>query len=115
MIKNWVTGCNRQTTAEHASKETTGCADPNADCAQAVPDPPALGEEGAPEEMDATEAESSVPEAQPGLTRYRHIIKIDKVGEFFRKDGQPRFLHAYPPISRPTGLQTDDPDQAYRG
>ncbi len=65
--------------------------------------------------MDATEAETPVPEAQPGLTRYKHVIKIDKVAEFFRKDGQPRFLHAYPPISRPAGQQTEEPDQAYRG
>ncbi len=65
--------------------------------------------------MDTTETEPSVPEAQPGLTRYKHIIKIDKVGEFLRKDGQPRFLHAYPSVPRPAGLQTDDPDQAYRG
>ncbi len=115
MIKNWVTGCNRRMTAEHAANETMGCADPSADCAQAAPDPPAPEEEGALEEMDATKAEPSVPEAQPGLTRYKYVIKIDKVGEFFRKDGQPRFLHAYPPISRPAGLQTDDPDQAYRG
>ncbi len=115
MIKNWVTGCNKQTTAEHAVDEITGCADPSADCSQASSDPLTPEEEGAPEEMDASEAEPSVPEAQPGLTRYKHVIKIDKVGEFFRKDGQPRLLHAYPPVSRPAGLQTDDPDQAYRG
>ncbi len=83
--------------------------------AQAAPDPPAPEKEGDPEEMDATEAETLVPEAQPGLTRYRRFIKIDKVGEFFRKDGQPRFLHAYPPVIRPAGLQTNGPDQAYRG
>ena len=115
MIKNWVTGCNKQTTAIRAAKDTTGCADPSADCAQAAHDPPTPEGEGAPEEMDATETETLVPEAQPGLTRYKHVIKIDKVGEFYRKDGQPRFLHAYAPLSRPAGLQMDDPDQAYRG
>ncbi len=115
MIKNWVTGCNKQTTTGCAAKETVGCTNPSTDCVQAVPDPPALEEEATFEEMDATETEPSVPEVQPGLTRYKHVIKIDKVGQFFRKDGQPRFLHAYPPISRPAGLQIDDPDQSYRG
>ena len=115
MIKNWVTGCNKQTTAIRAATDTTDCADPSADCAQAAPDPPTPEKEEAPEEMDTTEAETPVPEAQPGLTRYRRFIKIDKVGEFFRKDGQPRFLHAYPPVARPAGRPTDGPDQAYRG
>ena len=94
MIKNWVTGCNKQTTTGCAAKETVGCTNPSTDCVQAVPDPPALEEEATFEEMDATETEPSVPEVQPGLTRYKRVIKIDKVGEFFRKDGQPRFLHA---------------------
>ncbi len=98
MIKNWVAGCNRGMTTEHAADEAMGCADPSADCTQATPDPPAPEEEGAPEENDATKAEPLVPEAQPGLTRYKHIIRIDKVGEFLRNDGQPRFLHAYPPV-----------------
>ncbi len=115
MIKNWVTGCNRQTTAEHAAKETLDCTDPSADCTQTAPGSLALEGERAPEDMDTTEAETPVPEAQPGLTRYKNVIKIDKVGEFFQKDGQPRFLHAHPPISRPTGQQTEEPDQAYRG
>ncbi len=65
--------------------------------------------------MDTTETGSSTAEAQPGLTRYKHVVKINKVGEFCREDGQPRFLHAYPPVTRPAGLQIDDPDQAYRG
>ncbi len=115
MIKTWVIVCNRQTTAERAAKETPDCADPGADCAQTARDSLAPEEEGAPEDMDTTEAETPVPEAQPGLTRYRNFVKIDKVGEFIRKDGQPRFLHAYPPISHPTGQQTDDPDQAHQG
>ncbi len=115
MIKNWVNGCNKQTTAIRAATGTTDCEDPSADCAQAAPDPPAPEEEGAPEDMDATEAETPAPETKPGLTRYRRFIKIDKVGEFFQKDGQPRFLHAYPPVARPAGRQTDGPDQAYRG
>ncbi len=110
MIKNWITGCNKQTTAIRAATDTTDCADPSADCAQAAPDPPTPEKEEAPEEMDTTEAETPVPEAQPGLTRYRRFIKIDKVGEFFRKDGQPRYLHAYPPVARPAGLRTDGPD-----
>ncbi len=110
MIKNWVTGCNTQTTAMRAAAGTADHADPSADCAQAAPDPPVPEREEDPEEMDATEAEAPVPEAQPGLTRCRRFIKIDKVGEFFRKDGQPRFLHAYPPVARPAGLRTDGPD-----
>ena len=110
MIKTWVTVCNWQTTAERAAKETPDCSDPGADCVQTAPDSLAPEEEGAPEDMDTTEAETPVPEAQPGLTRYRRFIKIDKVGEFFRKDGQPRFLHAYPPVARPAGLRTDGPD-----
>ncbi len=115
MIKNWVTGCNRGRTSEPLADESIGCADPSADCAQAAPDPPAPEGERAPEEMDATEAGLLTTEAQPGLTRYKHVVKIDKVGQFRRKDGQPRFLHAYPPVPRPAGLQIDDPDQAYRG
>ncbi len=113
MIKNWVTGCNKQTTAIRAATGTTDCADPSADCVQSALDPSAPEEEEAPEDMDAAETETPVPEAQPGLTRYRRFIKIDKVGKFFRKDGQPRFLHAYPPVARPVGLRTDGPDQAY--
>ena len=46
MIKNWVTGCNKQTTTERSARETVGCADPSADCAQAAPDPPAPEEWG---------------------------------------------------------------------
>ncbi len=110
MIKNWVTGCNVQTTALRVATGTADSTGPSADCAQAAPDPPAPEKEEDPEEMDATEAETPVPEAQPGLTRYRRFIKIDKVGEFFRKDGQPRFLHAYPPVARPAGQPTDGPD-----
>ncbi len=115
MIKNWVAGCNRGMTSEHSADEAMGRATSSADCTQTAPDPTVPAGEGAPEERDATEEESSTPEAQPGLTRYKHIIKIDKVGELLREDGQPRFLHAYPPVPRPAGLQTDDPDQAYRG
>ncbi len=92
-----------------------GCADPSADCVQAAPALPAPEGKRAIEEMDATEAGLSTAEAQPGLTRYKHVIKINKVGEFCREDGQPRFLRAYPPVTRPAGLQIDDPDQAYRG
>ncbi len=82
MIKNWVAGCRRGMTSELLADGSMGCADPSADCAQAAPDPPAPEGEGAPEEMDATKAGSSTAEAQPGLTRYRHVVKIDKVGEF---------------------------------
>ncbi len=121
MIKNWVVGCNRGTTAENglrsleAVDEAVGCATPSADCTQAAPGSPVSAEERAHEEMDTTEEGSSTTEAQPGLTLHKHNIRIEKVGVFRRKDGQPLFLNAYPPVTRPTGLKVDDPDQAYRG
>ncbi len=98
MIKNWIAKCNRGMTTGHAADEAMGRATSSADCAQTAQDPTIPAVEGAPEEMDATEVEPLIPEAQPGLTRYKHVIKIDKVGEFLRKDGQPMFLHAYPPV-----------------
>ncbi len=131
MIKNWVAGCNRGMTAEQGSRtqpavetglesldladEAVGHAVPSADCAQTAPGPPVPAEERTPEEMDATEGGSSTTEAQPGLTRHGNTIRIEKVGEFRREDGQPLFLNAYSPVTRPTGLKVDDPDQAYRG
>ncbi len=131
MIKNGVAGCNRGMTAEQGPKtqpsvetelESLDLADeavdravPSADCAQTAPGPPVLPEETTPEEMDATEGGSSTAEAQPGLTRRGNTIRIEKVGEFFREDGQPLFLNAYPPVTRPTVLKVDDPDQAYKG
>ncbi len=87
----------------------------SADCAQTAPGSPVSTKEGAPEDMDATEGGSSTTEAQPGLIQRRNTFGIEKVGEFHREDGQPLFLNAYPPVTRPTGLKVDDPDQAYRG
>ena len=121
MIKNWVVGCNRGTTAENglrsleSADEAVGRATPSADCAQAAPASTVSVEERAHEEMDATEEGSSTTEAQPALTLCKHTIRIEKVVEFHREDGQPLFLNAYPPVTRPTGLKVDDPDQAYRG
>ncbi len=118
MIKNWVVGCNRGTTAENelrnleAVNEAVGHATPSTDCTQVAPASPVSAEERAHEE---TEEGSSTTKAQPGLTLRKHTIRIEKVGEFQRKDGQPLFLNAYPPVTRPTGLKVDDPDQAYRG
>ncbi len=131
MIKNWVAGCNRGMTSEQGPRtqpeldnglksldladEAMGRTTPSADCAQAAPGSPLSSGERAPEEMDATEEGSSTTGAQPGLTRCKNTIRIEKVGEFRREDGQPLFLNAYPPVTRPTGLKVDDPDQAYRG
>ncbi len=61
------------------------------------------------------EGESSTTEAQPGLIQHRSTFGIEKVGELRQEDGQPLFLNAYPPVTRPTELKVDDPDQAYRG
>ncbi len=115
MIKNWVTGCNNGMTSECLADKSMGYANPSTDCMQTAPDPSVSEEDRPPEKMDATEEGPSTAEAQPGLTRYKHTIKIDKVGEFRREDGQPLFLNAYPPVTRPAGLKIDDPDQAYRG
>ncbi len=81
---------------------------------QTAPGSPVSPKEGAPEDIDATEGGSSTTEAQPGLIQRRNTFRIEKVGEFRREDGQPLFLNAYPPVTRPTGLKVDDPDQAYR-
>ncbi len=65
--------------------------------------------------MDTTGGKSSTYEAQPGFIQHKNTFEIEKVGKFRPEDGQPLFLHAYPPVTRPTGLKMDDPDQAYRG
>ena len=131
MIKNWVAGCNRGMTSEQGPRaqpeldnrlksldladEAVGRATHSAGCAQTAPGSPVSSGERAPEEMDATEEGSSTTGDQPGLTRRKNTIRIEKVGKFRREDGQPLFLNAYPPVTRPTGLKVDDPDQAYRG
>ncbi len=131
MIKNWVAQCNRDVTAGREAGAQPdlegGCkgldsankamdfATSSADCAQNAPGSPASIKGRAPEDIDATEGRSSTSEAQPGFIWRRNTFEIEKVGEFRWEDGQPLFLNAYPPVTRPTGLKVDDPDQAYRG
>ncbi len=135
MIENWVAECNREVTAglgtgiqpdlenglqnldlanETMASTAVGAA-PSADHVLAAPNPPVGAKEGASEDMDATEGGPSNTVAQPGLVQHRRTFEIEGVDEFRREDGQPLFLNAYPPVTRPKEPKVADSDQAYRG
>ncbi len=135
MIANWVTQCNREVSAclgrgiqpdlqnglqnldqaKETVPSTTAEAAPSATHALAVPKPPAMIKEGAPEDMDATEEGPSTTVAQPGLVHRQCTFEFKGVGEFSREDDRPLSRNAYPPVTRPKELLGDDLDQAYWG